>query len=47
MLTLIPGVTVTETGTGANRQVQVINLYSIGSGEHPRRFMRLSTVRKG
>ena len=38
---LLPAVTVTESGMGAVRAVEVRDLYPIGSPAHPRRFLRL------
>ena len=39
---LVGGVTVTETGTGATRTVQVQDIYSLSDSAHPKRFLRLS-----
>lgn len=44
MIALIGGVTVSETGSGSNRNVQVRDLYSINDPAHPRRFMRLKVT---
>jgi hypothetical protein len=38
---LLGGVTVTETGTGATRSVEVRDLYLLTDPTHPRRFLRV------
>ena len=38
---LVGGVSVSETGTGANRTVEVRDLYTTTDPAHPRRFLRL------
>ena len=42
---LLGGVTVTESGTGATRNVTVRDLYLMSDPAHPRRFLRLSASR--
>jgi hypothetical protein len=38
---VVSGVSVTETGTGTSRAVQVRDLFTSGTSAHPRRFLRL------
>ncbi len=42
---LVGGVTVTETGSGATRNVTVRDLHLMSDPAHPRRFLRLSVTR--
>lgn len=42
---LVGGVTVTESGAGATRNVTVRDLYLMSDAAHPRRFLRLSASR--
>ncbi len=44
MAALVGGVTVTETGTGATRSVEVRDLYTLSDPAHPQRFLRLKVV---
>jgi hypothetical protein len=41
MTALAAGVSVAETGTGTSRAVEVRDLYTIGTGSPPGRFLRL------
>jgi autotransporter-associated beta strand protein len=45
MTPLVGDVSVTETGTGATRTVEVRDLYSIGDPLHPARFLRVQVTR--
>ena len=45
MVPLVNGVTVTETGAGETRRVQVVDLDPTGDTGFPRRFMRLQVTR--
>jgi hypothetical protein len=45
MTALVGGVTVTETGTGATRGVEVRDLYLTGDPAHPQRFMRVKVTK--
>lgn len=42
---LVGGVTVTETGSGATRNVEVRDLYLVSDPAHPKRFIRLQVTR--
>ncbi len=44
-IALLGGVTVSETGSGATRSVQVRDLYTIGDPAHPKRFLRVQVTR--
>ena len=45
VIPLTGGVTVTETGSGGTRLVQVADLFLMGDPNHPGRFMRLRVTR--
>lgn len=43
MTSLVAGATVTESGTGATRSVEVRDTFTVEQASHPRRFLRVKS----